>query len=140
MNIVNKACNLNNFRSSKAMEHCMTIQIIDKGWYDYCKIGNILSLENKITTGINLFFYIFQTRTVPLEPQIGYDFENSINHIKFRNFQPFIIVVQIFFRVNLILKTSHFLTQSFIAMSIKIAIFCQNTKQKLEIGKTLTLT
>lgn len=46
----------------------MTIQIIDKGWYDYCKIGNILSLENKITTGINLFFYIFQTRTVPLEP------------------------------------------------------------------------
>lgn len=98
MNIVNKACNLNNFRSSKAMEHCMTIQIIDKGWYDYCKIGNILSLENKITTGINLFFYIFQTRTVPLEPQIGYDFENSINHIKFRNFQPFIIMVQIFFQ------------------------------------------
>lgn len=31
MNIANKACNLNNFRSSKAMEHCMIIQIIDKG-------------------------------------------------------------------------------------------------------------
>lgn len=43
MNIVNKAFSLNNFRSTKAMEHCMTIQIIDKGWYDYCKIGNILS-------------------------------------------------------------------------------------------------
>lgn len=50
------------------MEHCMTIQIVDKGRCKYCKIKNILPFESTILDGIDLIFSIYLDSNGTLGP------------------------------------------------------------------------